>query len=498
MKKLHSFVLALLMLMLPFALSAQDNHGAKGGDHDHEGETAPELFFTKITDNIEVYVGIQAPSVGSDIHFHINLTDILTYKPIIGASASVTIGSSTTKESTSKDGVCHYGMKFETAGTFDLLVNVTHNGKTTLFNMGPITVYPSLHDAIHENDAEPDPEQIALSKKYMWENKFGVEVIKKGAFNSIIKTRGEILPSNASETFVVAPTAGVVVYGKSMVPGRALKAGESLGEITGNGLESNVSSRYEVLKAEYESAKRNYERNKELFKDKIVSEKVYNDSYNQYLTAEKNFSNLSRMYTKTGVSVTVPTACTVSKVLVRENQYVEPGTVLAVVQLKRANMLKINVSKFHYKDIKNIYDANFIPEYADETMTVSALGGMRLANEVSTVQNSAYIPVYFSLPVNESIVPYSYAEIFAKVRTQNDEITVPTQALLENEGLYWVYVQVGGEKFMKRDVTIGKSDGKRTIIKSGLKEGDIVVTDGSHKIRQAEKSGAPMDHGHSH
>lgn len=490
MKKLYLLLIALSMVLLTPATAL-----SMGG---HEGEAAPEIFFTQINSNVEAYLGIAALVKGADSHFHVNLTDITTYKPILNAKATVTIGSFTTKESVSKDGVYHFGAKIDKTGEYALSAKVELNGTVINFDFGTIKVYEDLHTAIEENEKPENKDEIALSKKYMWGMNFGVEIVKSDNFDYIIKTSGEILPAISSEAVIVAPTSGVVNYNIRSVAGKRVEKGGIVASINSGSLENNLSSRYERLKSEYESAKKNYERDQELLKDKIVSEKSYRESLDRYISTKEAFDNLSKIYTKNGVAVRMPSLGTISQILVPENQYVEAGMPIAKIQFKKENMLKINVSKFNASDIKNIYDANFVPEYINKTLTVSSLGGAKFSQDISTVTKSAYIPIYFSLPMSEDIIPHSFATVYARARATNDVISVPSQSLLENEGIYWVYVQISGEKFIKRDVTIGKSDGKRTIITSGLRVGDIVVTNGAVKVRQAENSGAELDHGHAH
>jgi cobalt-zinc-cadmium efflux system membrane fusion protein len=59
-------------------------------------------------------------------------------------------------------------------------------------------------------------------------------------------------------------------------------------------------------------------------------------------------------------------------------------------------------------------------------------------------------------------------------------ITVPDAAVLRNpENLPYVYVEVGQNKFARRDVTLGDSQGGMTQIATGLKAGEKVIGDGS-------------------
>jgi cobalt-zinc-cadmium efflux system membrane fusion protein len=61
-----------------------------------------------------------------------------------------------------------------------------------------------------------------------------------------------------------------------------------------------------------------------------------------------------------------------------------------------------------------------------------------------------------------------------------DALTVPDAAVLrDTENMPFVYVQSGADKFARRLVKIGDSEGGRTQITDGLKEGERLVADGS-------------------
>jgi cobalt-zinc-cadmium efflux system membrane fusion protein len=61
-----------------------------------------------------------------------------------------------------------------------------------------------------------------------------------------------------------------------------------------------------------------------------------------------------------------------------------------------------------------------------------------------------------------------------------DAITVPDAAVLrDTENQPFVYVQVAGNKFARRLVTLGESNNGRTQITSGLEEGEHLIGDGS-------------------
>jgi cobalt-zinc-cadmium efflux system membrane fusion protein len=60
---------------------------------------------------------------------------------------------------------------------------------------------------------------------------------------------------------------------------------------------------------------------------------------------------------------------------------------------------------------------------------------------------------------------------------------VPTTAIQRNENATYVFVHEGGDTFRRTDVVLGRSAGKRTEIRSGLKAGAAVVVEGGFILK---------------
>jgi multidrug efflux pump subunit AcrA (membrane-fusion protein) len=75
---------------------------------------------------------------------------------------------------------------------------------------------------------------------------------------------------------------------------------------------------------------------------------------------------------------------------------------------------------------------------------------------------------------------------------------IPVSALVEEQGIFYVYVQTEGESFQKRELKLGANDGKKVQVLSGLTEGERVVTKGGYQIKLAQASGILPAHGHEH
>ena len=59
-------------------------------------------------------------------------------------------------------------------------------------------------------------------------------------------------------------------------------------------------------------------------------------------------------------------------------------------------------------------------------------------------------------------------------------------------------VQLSGESFERRSITIGKRNGENVEVLKGLEAGDVVVTTGAYQVKMASMSGTTPAHGHEH
>ena len=74
---------------------------------------------------------------------------------------------------------------------------------------------------------------------------------------------------------------------------------------------------------------------------------------------------------------------------------------------------------------------------------------------------------------------------------------MPVSAITEEQGLYFVYIKIDDEHYIKQEVTLGETDGARVLILSGLEDGDKVVTNGVYQVKLAATTSA-IPEGHVH
>lgn len=326
---------------------------------------------------------------------------------------------------------------------------------------------------------------------------FGIttETVTAGDFAEVIHTSGQILSAMGDEMTVVAKTSGIISFGR-LTEGSAVGKGGQIATISSK--ELGGGDQLAKAKAAFEAARKEYERDLQLSKDNIVSESHLDQSRLAYEQAKAEYDALASGTTKDGnVSVTSPLGGFIKKLSVSQGDYVETGTPIAVVSQNRRLRLRADVSEKYYGLVSGIKDANFSTSYSDETYNMKALNG-RLVGYGKASDGDYYIPVTFEFDNKGDLIAGSYVNVYLKSSSSSRAISVPVGAVVEDQGVYYVFVQNDETGFLKREVKLGQSDGQRVLIKSGLNEGDVVVATGAIQVKLASVTAVPAGHTHSH
>jgi len=109
------------------------------------------------------------------------------------------------------------------------------------------------------------------------------------------------------------------------------------------------------------------------------------------------------------------------------------------------------------------------------------------------------VPVTYELADREGIARVgAVARVNVPTAARLEGVVVPAAAVLEEDGRPFVFVQLGGELFVRRDVTVESTDGLRTLVRTGLTARERVVTGAAYQLKLASMSTAVPAHGHEH
>ena len=321
-------------------------------------------------------------------------------------------------------------------------------------------------------------------------------VIEPGSFNQVIKTSGQVMAAQGDESVAVATVAGVISFHGKVTEGMSTNKGATLLTISS----SNIADGDPVQRARvaYEISKKEYERMKALVKNQIVSDKEFSQAEQNYENARISYEALAKGDTKGGQAISSPISGYVKNILVKEGDYVTIGQPLVSVTQNRRLFLRAEVSEKYYPYLRTIGSANFKTPYDNKVYELKDLNGRLLSFGKSAGDNSFYVPVTFEFDNKGDIIPGSFVEAYLLSTRMENVISLPRTALTEEQGLFFVYLQLDEEGYKKQEVTLGADNGKSVQILTGVKAGDAVVTDGAYQVKLASASNAIPAHSHEH
>lgn len=114
-------------------------------------------------------------------------------------------------------------------------------------------------------------------------------------------------------------------------------------------------------------------------------------------------------------------------------------------------------------------------------------GSVRIVDRAVDPQTGTLrVRIAFPNPENR-LKPGLATNIRVKNNTGQSQLLIPYQAVTEQMSEYFVFVVGDSSKVSQKKVTLGARINDKVIVKNGLKEGDVIVTEGTQKIREGAK-----------
>lgn len=346
----------------------------------------------------------------------------------------------------------------------------------------------------HAHESGADHGEIILSPERAKEAGVEVATINPGSFSSAIRTSGVLSPAGDGSATIASRTSGILAWnGGTPAPGQAVSASETIARVSAGGMgEGDAVTRAKIA---YEAAKTEYERARSLLADKIISQREFTAIEADYRTALNAWQGSTADGAADGVAVTSPMDGYIVDILKNEGDYVAAGEAIATVARDGRLRLTADLPEKYASQRNSISAVNFRLHYGDATISLSGAEGRPVSTGRSVSAASAYLPVTFEFTNRNGLTPGSYAEVWLLTEERDGVISVPESALTEEQGEYFVYVQLDEECYRKVPVTPGGRNGVDVEIFSGLKGGENVVVKGAYQVRLSSASVIP---GHTH
>ncbi len=479
----------------------------ENNDNNNHGHSHLEsLSHTIYTNNTELFVEFTPLIVGETTYFAAHFTKLGNFFiPIETGEVSLQLIGKNDQPSykatqPTSAGIFKLALKPINSGKYQLKFILNTKEYTDTITINNVIVYLDTKTAESKQIKEKVKNEIVYLKEQAWNVDFANQAILKQPFSEVIKTTGHILPAQGDEVLITATNSGIITYtSDTKMIGSAVQKGEALFTIRGGGLtESNIDKDYQEAKANYEKSKADFERAQLLIKENIIAQKEFQEIERNYKNSQLSYNTIAKNYSSNGKSIVTPIKGFVKNIMVNEGQYVEVGQTIASVSQNQRLIIKAEVAQKDYAKLNSIASANFKTAYDNTVYNTDSLNGKLISYGKSSDDHAYYIPVNFEIDNKGAIIPGSFIEVYLKTNTISDALLIPFSALIEEQGIYYVYVQTSGEAFEKRELKLGANDGFQIQVLSGLEENERVVTIGAYQIKLASMSGKMPAHGHEH
>jgi len=243
-----------------------------------------------------------------------------------------------------------------------------------------------------------------------------------------------------------------------------------------------IRQNLDAMKAQYDLATTAYNRQKNLWDQKIGSEMQYLQAKTQKEAMEKQYAALQEQWNMTRIKA--PFNGTVDEVSIKAGSAVAPG--VPAVRVVNLSSLKVKgeIAESYISKLKSGSDVVlYFPDMGTEVKTKLTYAGQAI-NRLNRTFN---VEVRLA-PKDGNFHPNQVVVLKIADYTSN-AYTVPVGALQKSSDGEFVYVtsSEGGKNVVKRKtVTSGMTYNGITEIKNGLSDGDRVITNGYQNVVEGD------------
>lgn len=505
---MKSKVTILFFIIFIFTILSCCEHGHETEESGHAHDEILSLF--AYGEDFELFAEATPFVTGQTGEILAHFSHLENFKPLAQGTVTVSlvVGEGTevisqTLENQERTGIYLFSLKPQKAGSGKLIFDIKTSKGDFQVTVPNIMVYTDVHEA-HEAAAQSaitSVDGISFTKEQSWKVDFATDEARLEPFGQMIRTTAQIQPLQGDERIVSARTSGLVLFSNEhIVEGRAVNTGQRLFYIDGSQTtDNNLSVRYAEAESEYARAKAEVVRKAELAEEGVISQSVLLAAQTDFANAEANYINLKQNFSAGRQGVSSPIGGFVTRIMVQNGEYVEAGQPVLVVSQNRDLLIKAEVQPKYYDLLSSIVSANLRVLSSNRTYTLEELGGRVLSYGKSTDLQNPLVPIVFLVNNKIELLVGSFVELFIKTQTTTRAVTVPNEALTEEMGNFFVFVQLTPVLFEKRWIKKGASDGIRTEIIEGIIAGERVVSKGAMLVKLSHSSGVLDPHaGHVH
>jgi membrane fusion protein, heavy metal efflux system len=478
---------------------------SRGGATAAEEEAGPAGgAITLWTDSTELFMEHPALIVGEPDKFAVHLTDItdfaplrsgritLRFKPREGGEPLVVV-----QDAPRAPGIYGPSPEFKRPGVYDLTILVESPQARDSISVPALRVYASADEAPMEESESGSG--IPFLKEQQWKTPgFRTAFATSGSIVESFDASGQIIPAAGRMAEVSAPIGGLIdVSGvaQSPAPGQRVSRGQVIALLTPSLGEGGAA--YAEARATLREAQDEYERAQRLYSAEAVPQRRVHEAEIRLQAAREALAGLGGGAVTAGgkIAIRSPIGGVVTERSITPGSRVEAGAPMFTIIDPSVVWLEVNVPAANAAAVSRSSAATFQLEGSPRSYRVQRV--VSLGSVVDSLSRT--VPVIYEIANGDGAIRVgANAKVSVGTGRRANGVLVPTSAILDENGRPIAYVQPEGETFEKRELTVGGSDGGFTLVLSGIRNGERVVTGSPYQVRLASLSTAVPAHGHEH
>ena len=509
--------LAAALLLAACGGSASDDHGHAHGPeeagHDDGGDEAT-LVYTDYTDFTELFVEFPALVAGEASTFAAHVTRLSDHEPLTSGRLDVVLEASGNPaarfrvNAPARTGLFTPAVTPRDAGRFELVVEVSDGDLVSAHRLGEVTVFADA-SAVAVNPAEIEGDIVYL-KEQQWTNPFATVLAAEHPMRRSVPGFATVFAPADAGAEVRAPADGYFAGAGLVRAGGSVEAGSVLGYLVPRlGEGSDIGSLLVALEraqAQFSLAERDVDRLEDLFERGAIPERRLIEARHELDVARVELSSArtrveqyQRGNQEAGLALRAPVSGELLEVNARPGAFVREGDRVFRIAAPDKRWLEIRVPERFAAEIQGTSGAWFDTGGGDPVVLDEGNGAhvVQVATAIDPVSRTAAVTVEYPTGQGPAAVGARFAaHVFVSEPVMR--LAVPKSAVIDDGGRPVVYVQAGGETFVRRPVLLGISDGDLVEVQGGVEAGDRVVSEGAYFVKLAAAGGEEIGHGHVH
>ena len=483
----------------------------------------PTLDVTKWTDKTELFMEYPPLVAGQTALYAVHLTRLsdfsamttgrprLEFTPEAGGAPVALQGNPP-----SRPGVFRVEGPSPPAGQYRWALIVEAPDLSDRHDLGAITVFADQVSAVAEasKQAEENAAAISYLKEPQWTNGFATVPVREAEIRTSLRVPATVHPLPGGEAIVAAPAAGRFAAEVLLSIGERVRAGQVLGRLEPRlaaGVDrATLEAEFAEARAAVEGAQVEQARAERLLAERAVPARRGEDARRATVVAEARLRAAEARLTqrdetlRTGggaaagnaFALRAPIAGRLAEVMATLGaSYDEGAPLFRIVRTDRVE-LEVQVPA---AAVATARQADGVALEIPGIPTPLQLEPHHVHDSgvIDSASRALALQMDIDNPGEQLLVGQAGTAVLY-TRERRRVPAVPSAAVLMEAGRPYVFVQLGGEQFVRRFIEISSRDGDMVGVMSGVTTGERVVTRGAYDVQLASAaSGLPAE-GHVH